>query len=184
LRFIERRGIGNALRALFTWKGIDDEVRRADQSLVHGPSGLEGDERIHEGLVKAAAKLAERGGEHEMGLRRIEVVLPQATRVHDREVGAQPVTDRLIGGTQLMLEQFEGQQDTDGHGPSAALGCFGEAVRETLLDRVNHGGPGKRIGPSADGIAVWDEVGDMQGGTATAYPMLKIAHKTHPGLSS
>jgi hypothetical protein len=183
-RFRERRGIGDALRALCTRQGVDDEGRRAHQSLVHGPSGLDGDELLHEGLVQAAAQLAERGGEHAMGLRRLEVVLASATSVHDRAGGAHPVTDGLIGGAPCMLEPLQGHQDTHGHGPSAARGCFGESVVDTRLDGVDQGGPGKRIGPRTEGIAWRDEVGDVYRGAGTAYPMLQRANKTHRGLSS
>jgi hypothetical protein len=37
-------------------------MRWTDQSLLHGGSGLDGDQFIHEGLVKTAAKLAQRLG--------------------------------------------------------------------------------------------------------------------------
>jgi hypothetical protein len=57
-----------------------------------------------------------------------------------------------------MREQLQGQQDTHGHGPSAALGCGGASVVATLLDGVDQGGPGKRLGPLTDGVALRDEV--------------------------
>src|SRR5688572_684386 len=58
LSFIEGGGIGDALRALFTRKRIDDEMRRADEPLLHGGGSLDGDELVHERLVNASAKLA------------------------------------------------------------------------------------------------------------------------------
>ena len=62
LRFIQRGGIRDPLTPLFTRKGIDDEMRRTDKSLFHSGGGWDSDQRIHEGLVNAAAKLAERLG--------------------------------------------------------------------------------------------------------------------------
>jgi hypothetical protein len=63
------------LTALFTRKGIDDEMRWADKSLFHGGSGLDGDQLIHEGCVHAAAKLAEGLGQHKVSLRGIDLVV-------------------------------------------------------------------------------------------------------------
>jgi hypothetical protein len=58
LSFIERGGIGDALRALFARKGVNEQMSRADQSLIHSRCGLDGDEFVHEGFVNAAPKLA------------------------------------------------------------------------------------------------------------------------------
>jgi hypothetical protein len=96
LCFIQRGGIGDPLTTLFTRKGIDDEMRRADQSLFHGGSGLEGDQLIHEGCVNAAAKLAEGLGQHKVGLRGIDLVVSEATGVHHGKVRAEAVADILI----------------------------------------------------------------------------------------
>ena len=62
LCFIQRGGIRDTLTPLFAREGIDDEMRRTDQALLHGGGGLNGDQLIHEGLVYPAAKLAERLG--------------------------------------------------------------------------------------------------------------------------
>jgi hypothetical protein len=67
LRFIQRGGIGDPLTPLFTRKGIDDEMRRTDKALVHGGSGLDGNELIYEGLINTAAKLAEGLGQDKVG---------------------------------------------------------------------------------------------------------------------
>ena len=126
--FIQRRGIGDPLTPLFTRKGIDDAMRRADQALLHGGSGLDGNELIHEGLVHAAAKLAEGLGQDKVSLGRIDLVVSEATGIHDSKVGAQALADILIGGTQFMLEQLQGEQDTDGNGPSTTGGFFGNRL--------------------------------------------------------
>ena len=162
MRFIQRGGIGDPLAALFTRKGIDDEMGRADQTFLHGGRGLDGDQLIHERLVNAAAKLAEGLGQHKVGLGGIDLVLPEATGVHDGKVGAQAVADILIGGAQFMLEQLQSQQDADGHGPSATRGAFGEACGKTLLDGADQRRPGKGIGPLADGMGVRHKVSDVQ----------------------
>ena len=54
---VEGRGIGHALRTLLRGEGIDQQMRRADQSLRHGGSGLNGDQRVHQVLIDAATKL-------------------------------------------------------------------------------------------------------------------------------
>jgi hypothetical protein len=79
-------------------------MRRTDQALVHGGSGLDGNELLQEGLVNAAAKLAEGLGQDKVGLSRIDLVVSEATGIHDGKVGPQAMADVLIGGTPLMLE--------------------------------------------------------------------------------
>jgi len=62
LSLIQRCGIGDALAALLTRKGIDDEMGRADETCIHGGGGLDGNELIHQRFVDTAAKLAQRLG--------------------------------------------------------------------------------------------------------------------------
>ena len=62
LRLIQGGGIGDPLAPLFTREGVDDEMGWADKTFVHRRRRLDGDQLIHEGLVNAAAKLAERLG--------------------------------------------------------------------------------------------------------------------------
>ena len=109
-------------------------MRWTDQPLVHSSGRLNGDEFIHEGFVNAATKLAERLRQHKVGLGGIDLILAEATSIHDRKVSTQAMADILVGGTQLMLEQLQGEQDADGHGPSATQGVFREPGVETLLD--------------------------------------------------
>lgn len=96
MSFRERGGSGDALRALFTGKRIDDEMRRADEPLIHGGSGLDRDEFVHEGLVNAATKLTKGGGQHTGRLSGVDAILSQATSIHDGKVRAKPTTDILI----------------------------------------------------------------------------------------
>jgi hypothetical protein len=88
LRFLQRGSIRDALAPLFTRKGINDEMRRTDKTFLHGHSGLESKQVIHERLVNTAAKLPEGLGQHKVGLRGIALVFSQATGVHDRKIGA------------------------------------------------------------------------------------------------
>ena len=71
-------------------------MRWADQPFVHGCGRLNGEQLIHEGLVNAAAKLAEGLGQDKVGLRRIELILTEATGIHDGKVRAQAMTDILV----------------------------------------------------------------------------------------
>jgi hypothetical protein len=104
LSFIKGRGISDALRALVTRESVHDKMGRADQARIHGGSGLDGDELVHERLVKATAKLTEGGGQHKMGLRGGDAVFSEASGIHDRKVRTKAVADIVIGGAQFMLE--------------------------------------------------------------------------------
>jgi hypothetical protein len=172
------------LTALFTRKGIDDEMRRADKALVHGGSGLDGNELIHEGLVHAAAKLAEGLGQYKVGLRRIDLVVSEATGIHDGKVGPQALADILIGGTQFMLEQLQGEQDADRNGPSTTWGFFRESFVETLLDGADQSSPGEGVSPLTDGMHDGYKISDLQAGSGTAQPMLEIMNQAHREVSS
>ena len=79
--FIKGGSIGDALRALFTRKGVDNEMSRTDQSFFHGGCGLNSDKLVHERLVNAAAKLAQGGGQHKVGLRGVEAVLRRFLKI-------------------------------------------------------------------------------------------------------
>ncbi|MGE3541863.1 MAG: hypothetical protein AB7N91_31135 [Candidatus Tectimicrobiota bacterium] len=166
--FIQRAGIGDALTALRTWEGLDDEMRRADQARVHRRSGLDGQECIHQGLVHAAAKLTQRLGQHTVGLRGIDLVLAQPTRIHHGTISAQAMTDIFIRGPQLMLEQFQGSEDTHRDRTTAAGRFLGEAFGETLLGGTDQRGPGEGVGPLTNGIGLRDEIGDVQGCPGTS----------------
>ena len=63
LRFIQCGGIGDPLAALLTREGIDDEMRGADQALLHRSGGLDA---ISSSMSASsmATKLAEGLGEH------------------------------------------------------------------------------------------------------------------------
>jgi hypothetical protein len=84
-------------------------MSRTDKALLHGGSGVDGHELIHEGLVHAAATLAEGLGQYKVGLRRIDLVVSEATGRHDSTVGPQAMADILIGGTQFMCEPRQGE---------------------------------------------------------------------------
>jgi len=57
LSLLQRGGVGDPLAALFTRKGIDDEMGGADEACFHRGCSLDGYEGIHEFLVNAATKL-------------------------------------------------------------------------------------------------------------------------------
>jgi len=183
LSLIQRCGIGDALAALLTRKGSDDEMGRADETCIHGGGGLDGNELIPQRFVDTAATLAQRLGEHKVRLRRIDRIVSEATGIHDDTVGPQSMTDRLIGGTQCMLQQLQSEQDAKGNGPSATRGFFRKPCGETLLDGADQRRPGKGIRPLPDGVALRHKVGDVQMWVGTTQPMLQRANKAHRGLS-
>ena len=172
--FLQRGGLGDPLTPLCTRQGIDDEMRRTDQALLHGGSGLDGNERIHERLVNAAAKLAEGLGQDKVGLRRIDLVVSEAAGIQDGTVGPQAMADSLIGGTLFMREQLQGEQDADGNGPSTTRGCFRKPCVETLLDGADQRRPGKGVSPLTEGMHDGYKISDLQVGSGTAQPMLEI----------
>ena len=108
MRLVQRGGISDPLAALFRRKGINDKMGGADQPGFHRGRRLDGNEFIHERRVDAAAKLTEGLGEDKVGLRRIDLVVSQATGLHDRKIGAQAMADIFIGGPQFMLKQLQG----------------------------------------------------------------------------
>ena len=101
----------DALAALFRGKGIDEEMRGADQALVHSRSGLEGQQLIHQGVVQTTAKLRQGFGQDKVLLRTIELHFVEATRIHDCHVGTQPLADGFIRSAHFVFEQLQGQQD-------------------------------------------------------------------------
>lgn len=101
---IQRGGIGDPLAALLTREGIDDEMRGADQALLHRCCCLDGDQRIHECFVDTTTKLAEGLGEHKVHLRARGLVLMQATGVHHGKVRAHTVADVLIRPAEFVFE--------------------------------------------------------------------------------
>ncbi len=179
----QRRGIGDALAALLTRKGIDDEMGRADQTFIHGGGGLAGHELLPQRFVSTAAKLAQRLGEPKVRWRGIARIRSQATGVHHGNVRAQALTERFIRGAPCMLEHLQSQQDADGHGPSATPGACGETFLNTVLDGAHQSRPGKGIGPATNGMCIRNKVCHLQGCSGAAQPMLKGANKAHRGLS-
>jgi hypothetical protein len=111
LRFVERGGIGDALAALVHRKGLDEEVRRADQPLLHGSRDVDGEQFVHQGCIKTLAKLDQRFGPHNMLLRAVPLDSLNATGVHDSKVGAQAVTEVFVRGAHRVFEQLQRQQD-------------------------------------------------------------------------
>ena len=51
-----------------------------------------------------------------------------------------------------MIEQLQGEQDTDGNGPSTTGGFFRKSSVETLLDGADQRRPGKGVSPLTDGV--------------------------------
>ena len=88
MSLVQGGGIGDALTALFRGKGIDEEMRWADQALLHRGSGLDSQQFIHQGLVEAAAKLGQGFGQDKVLLRTIEMYFCEATGIHDGHIRA------------------------------------------------------------------------------------------------
>src|SRR6266545_7222305 len=150
-----------------------------DETSFHRGGSLDGDELIHQSLVKTATKLTERLREDKVSLRARRLVLLESTVVHHGKVRAQAVADGLIGSAHFMFEQLQSQQYSDWHRGSSTWGTCGEACGKTALNGRHQSSPGKGIGPLANGMGVRHKVGHLQGQSRTAQPMLKAAQKAH-----
>jgi hypothetical protein len=82
-------------------------MRRADQALVHGCSGLDGQQFTYQRLVQTAAKLGQGFEQHTVGLRTVELDIFPTIGIHDRHVGPPPFTDYSIGGAPFIFEQLQ-----------------------------------------------------------------------------
>jgi hypothetical protein len=179
LRLVKRGGVGDPLAPLLSGKGIDEQMRRADQPRRHGSGGLDGQQFIDQGLVEPAAKLGQRFGQHKVCLRAVEVDVFDATGIHHRQVGTQPLADGSVGGAHFVFEQLQRQQQACWNRPTTTRRAVGETPGNAFVDGLDHLSPGKRIAPWADGIGFGDDVGNPQACSATAEPMLKVAYQTH-----
>jgi hypothetical protein len=155
----------------------------ADQALLQRGRSLHGEQRIHECLVNAAAKLTESFGEDKVPLRRIALGVSEATGVHDGKIGPQAMADSLIGGPEFMREHLQGAQDADGHGPSTTRGLWGKPCGETLLDGADERRPGKGVSPLTHGMHDGDKISHLQAGSSTAQPRLEVTNKAPRRLS-
>ena len=95
-RLIQGRRIIDPLAALLAGKGIDYQMRRAHQALLHGRGGLERQEFVHQGRVEATAELDQHLWEHEIPLGPLNLDLRDPARVHHGQVGPQLATDLFI----------------------------------------------------------------------------------------
>ena len=164
MSLVQGGGISDPLAALFRGKGIDEQMRWADEPLVHGRGGLDSQQLVHQGLVDTAAKLRQGFGQDKVLLRAVELHFFKATSVHDRHVGAQPLADGFIRGAHFVFEQLQGQQHTCRDRAATTIGAFGEAAGNAVLDGFDQRGPGKCIRPLADGIGGGDDVGNLEPG--------------------
>jgi len=180
---LQRGSIGDTLTALFPGQGREDERRRTAQARVHGASRLDGNERIHAGLVQAAAKRAAGLGQDKGGLSRIALGVWEATGRHDGTVGPQAMAALLIGGTPCMLAQLSGAQDAERHGPSTTGGFFRQPCVATLRDGTDQRRPGQGVSPLTDGMHDGYKLSALQAGSSIAQPMLEITNNAHHRLS-
>jgi hypothetical protein len=174
LRLVQGGRLRDALAALGSGQGIDEERRGADQALVHRGGGLERQQLIHEGVLQTTAKLRQGFGQATVLLRTSEVHFVEATRLHDGHVGAQPLADGCIRSAHCVFEQCQGQQDAWWDRGAPPRGAFGEAPGAALLNGLDQLGPGKGISPWADRMGFGNNISNLQAGAATAKPMLSM----------
>ena len=61
-----------------------------------------------------------------------------------------------------MFEQLQCQQDACRDRVATTIGAFGEAAGKAVLNGFDQLGPGKGIGPLADGISFGDDSGKLE----------------------
>lgn len=106
MSLVERRGIRDPLATLCRRKGLDDQMGRADETLLHGRSRLNGQQIVHQGFVHAAAKLGEPFRPGNMLLRAVSLDGCDATGGQDGNIGTPAVTDVFVRSTHLVCEQL------------------------------------------------------------------------------
>jgi hypothetical protein len=150
---MQGRGIINTLAPRLTRKGIDDHVRRADKTVLHGTGGLDREQFLHQWRLQTAAKVGEDFREHKMLLRAIHLDLSDPAGVHHRQVGPQPATDLFVRAGQLMFQQLQRQQDPRRDGWPSTRGGFGEALGERAIKGCDPGPPRETCRPIGGGDA-------------------------------
>lgn len=100
----------NPWAPLRTRKGVDDQVRWADQACLQRGRRLDGQPCLHQRRRETAAKLGTYLGEHTMPLGAIHLDLSDPTGIHHGHVGPQPTTDLCIGTGQLMFQELQRSQ--------------------------------------------------------------------------
>jgi hypothetical protein len=134
LRFVKGGRIRDALAALCSGKGIDEEMCWTDQPLVHRGGGLANQQLIYQSVVHTAAKLRQSFGQDKVLLRALELHFVEATHIHDCHIGAQPLADGFIRRAHFMFEQLQCQQDACRDRVATTIGAFVEAAGKALLN--------------------------------------------------
>ena len=101
LRFIQRGDICHALAALFRRKGIDEQCAGLTRPCPWPPPP--GWPTIHRSVpCRDGGETGPGFRQHTVGLRTAKLDVFDATGIHHRHVGTQPLTDRFIGGTHFF----------------------------------------------------------------------------------
>jgi hypothetical protein len=84
------------LAPLLTRKGVDHQVRWADQPVLHRGRRLDRQEFLHQWGIEMTAKVGKYFREHKMLLGAIHLDLSDPTGIHHGHVSPQPATDLFI----------------------------------------------------------------------------------------
>ena len=183
MSLVESRSIGDPLAALFNRKGIDEEVRRADQPLLHSGRRLDGQQFVHQDFIKALAKLGQGFGQDKMLRSAVPLDSFDATGVHDGQVRAPAVTDGVVGSAYLRFEQLQRQQHPGRDRETPTGGVFGKALGKAAVDSGYAGCPGQGLGPLPQGMGVWHEISNLEVRTGASQPILEVAEEPPRQLS-
>ena len=86
----------DAWAALLTGKGVDHQVRRADQTVRHRGRRLDRQPFLPQWRVQTAAKVGQHFWKHNMLLGAIHLHLCDPTGLHHGQVGSPPATELFI----------------------------------------------------------------------------------------
>lgn len=180
---LQGAGIGDALAALFTGKGVDHEVRGAHQPVFPRGRRLDGQEFRHQGRVQAAPQVGEYVWQHQMRLGTIPLDRGKPAGIHHGQVGPHPATELFISAAQLLLQEFQRPSDPGRNSGTSTGRGFREPLGQRAVNGRPQGRPRQRLGPWADRVRLGDEVGHLQTRSSACQPMLEVSAAFHHRLS-
>jgi hypothetical protein len=101
------RRLIDALAPLLAGKGVDHQMRRADQTILHCGRRLDRQQFLQQWGIAATAKVGKPFREHKMLLGAIHLDLSNPTGVHHGHVRPQTATDLLVRTAQLVFQEFQ-----------------------------------------------------------------------------
>jgi hypothetical protein len=163
--------------------GVDHQVRRADQPLLHRGRRLDRQQFLHQWRIQTAAKLAEHFREHEMRLDAIRLDLRDPTGSPSRR-GRSATDYRSARQNRSTPASVTPRPTRPVSRPADAHAWWvWESAGRMSRPRPRPRPPMKSISPLADRMRVGDEVGHLEARSPARQPMLEVSSERHRRLS-